>query len=245
MRADEAGARARPRDAAAVSSLALMRWLESAPSRYDAGMRAITLGRVDALHDAVAEVAVPRAGARVLEIGCGTGAVTKRLVERGAHVTAIEQNPEMLEQARARIASSDVVWLERTASEIDSLPFEAFDAVVASLCMSEMSADERAFVLHEARRRLCPEGRLVLADEVRPRTRARALLVGALRAPQAAVGWLMAGSLSRPLRDPDGEIRRAGFVITDRREWLAGSLAMIVARPREPGGARTAAGGPA
>jgi ubiquinone/menaquinone biosynthesis C-methylase UbiE len=225
-----------------VSSLALMRWLESAPSRYDAGMRAITLGRVDALHDAVASAAVPRASARVLEIGCGTGAVTKRMVARGARVTAIEQNPEMLEQARARVASGDVEWIECTASEIDSLPLEAFDAVVASLCMSEMSTDERAFVLDQARRRLRTDGCLVLADEVRPRTRARALLVSTLRAPQAAVGWLVAGSLSRPLRDPGGEIRRAGFVIADRREWLAGSLAMIVARPRDPDRAEARAG---
>jgi ubiquinone/menaquinone biosynthesis C-methylase UbiE len=229
-----------------MSSLALMRWLESAPSRYDAGMRAITLGRVDALHDAVASAAVPVPGMPVLEIGCGTGSVTKRMAERGARVTAIEHNPEMLERARARIVSANVDWLERTASEIDALPPAAFDAVVVSLCMSEMSTEERAFVLREARRRLSSSGRLVFADEVRPRTRGRALVVGVLRAPQAAIGWLVAGSLSRPLRDPDGEIRDAGFAITERREWLAGSLAMIVARPCcDPGGATGAAKGSA
>jgi len=219
-----------------------MRWLESAPSRYDAGMRAITLGRVDALHEAVASAAVPTPSVCVLEIGCGTGSVTKRMAERGARVTAVEHNPEMLEQARSRVASGDVEWLERTASEIDALAPAAFDSVVLSLCMSEMSTEERTFVLREARRRLCPNGRLVLADEVRPRTWGRALLVGALRAPQAAIGWLVAGSLSRPLHDPDGEILRAGFAITERREWLAGSLAMIVATPCDPDGAPRPAG---
>ena len=63
-----------------MSTLAFMRWLEGTPSRYDAGMRALTFGRVDALHDAVAEAASPRSGDRVLEVGCGTGAVTARLV---------------------------------------------------------------------------------------------------------------------------------------------------------------------
>ena len=38
-----------------MSSLALMRWLESSPDRYDAGMRWITLGRVTRLHEAIAE----------------------------------------------------------------------------------------------------------------------------------------------------------------------------------------------
>ena len=59
-----------------MSSLALMRFLERAPERYDAGMRLLTLGRVARLHAAVAEAAAPAPGARVLEIGCGTGAVT-------------------------------------------------------------------------------------------------------------------------------------------------------------------------
>ena len=83
-----------------MSSLALMRWLEATPERYDAGMRAITLGRVTALHGAVAAAAAPKAGGEIVEIGCGTGAVTKRLVERGAHVTALDQSAEMMEQAR-------------------------------------------------------------------------------------------------------------------------------------------------
>jgi ubiquinone/menaquinone biosynthesis C-methylase UbiE len=51
-----------------------MRWLESAPERYDAGMRWITLGRAARVQAAVAEAATPTPGLAVLEIGCGTGA---------------------------------------------------------------------------------------------------------------------------------------------------------------------------
>ena len=136
-----------------MSSLALMRWLEGSPDRYDAGMRAITLGRVTALHEAVADAAAPAPGARVLEVGCGTGAVTARIVARGGSVTALDQNAAMLEQARRRLgalgaeAAARVQWLERTASEIDALPRQAFDAVVLSLSLSEMSADEQRYVL--------------------------------------------------------------------------------------------------
>jgi AcrR family transcriptional regulator len=45
----------------AMSSLALMRLLESAPARYDAGMRMLTLGRVEQIRDALAEAAAPSA----------------------------------------------------------------------------------------------------------------------------------------------------------------------------------------
>jgi len=219
-----------------MSSLALMRWLESAPERYDAGMRVITLGRVLALHRAVAETAAARPGVRVLEIGCGTGAVTARLVERGAEVTALDQNPEMMDRARERLerlerAQGSVTWLERTASEIDALAPGAFDAVVISLALSEMSAAERRYVLREAARRLTRGGVLAVADEVRPERGWQRALFALLRGPQALLGWLLAGSVSRPVPDLAGEVRAAGFGVRAERRWLLGSLALVAAEP--------------
>jgi ubiquinone/menaquinone biosynthesis C-methylase UbiE len=215
-----------------MSSLALMRFLESAPARYDAGMRAITFGAVTRLHDALAEAAAPAPGRRVLEIGCGTGAVTGRLVARGAVVTALDQNPAMLERAVTRLAaapSGAVTWMERTASEIDGLAPEAFDAVAASLVLSEMSATERRFVLREAVRRLRPGGRLVVGDEVVPRSPWKRMVFSVLRAPQALLAWLLADSVSHPLRDLPGEIRAAGVGIVSERRWLLDSLGVVVA----------------
>jgi demethylmenaquinone methyltransferase/2-methoxy-6-polyprenyl-1,4-benzoquinol methylase len=206
-----------------------MRFLESAPERYEAGMRAITFGRVDPLREALVQ-AVPH-GSRVLEIGCGTGAVTRRLVERGAHVTALDQSPDMLEQARERLreVATGVELVERTAAEIDTLPERGFDAVVASLCLSEMSAAERSFVLREAAKRLRPGGVLAVGDEVIPEGRGGRLLYRLLRAPQALLGWLLVGAVSSPLRDLEGEVRAAGFKIQSERRWLLGSLAALVA----------------
>ncbi len=216
-----------------MSSLALMRWLEAAPERYDVGMRVITLGRVGALHQAVAEAAAPKPGGRVLEIGCGTGAVTARLVERGAEVTALDQNPEMMDRARERLerAQGSVTWLESTASEIDALAAGAFDAVVISLALSEMSAGERRYVLSQAARRLVRGGVLAVADEVRPARSWQRVLFALLRGPQALLGWLLAGSVSRPVPDLAGEVCAAGFDVRAERRWLFGSLALVAAEP--------------
>jgi len=211
-----------------MSSLALMRWLEGTPERYDAGMSALTFGRVARLHAAVAAAAVLRSGDRVLEVGCGTGAVTALLRERGAHVTAIDQAPEMLEQARRRLApDASIEWLEQTASEIDRLPPGAFDAVVLCLCLSDMAASERAFVLREAVRRLAPAGRVVAADEVWANGW-RGALQRLWRVPQAALGWLLVGSLSRPIRDLEGELRAAGLRTRGAGRWLLDTLVVVV-----------------
>jgi demethylmenaquinone methyltransferase/2-methoxy-6-polyprenyl-1,4-benzoquinol methylase len=212
-----------------MSSLALMRWLEGTPERYDAGMRALTLGRVSQLHAAVAEAAVAAPGDRVLEIGCGTGSVTSLLRGRGARVTALDQAPEMLEIAGSRFdAEEPIEWLEQTAAEIDGLPEAAFESVVLCLCLSDMSRSERAFVLREATRRIVPGGCVVAADEVRSSSSLGGLAQRIWRVPQAGLGWLLVGSVSSPIPDLAGELRAAGLSIRDERHWLFGSLALVV-----------------
>jgi ubiquinone/menaquinone biosynthesis C-methylase UbiE len=211
-----------------------MRWLESAPRRYEVGMRLITFGRVNRVHAFLAEAAARRPGGRVLEIGVGTGAVAARLLARGAHVTGLDQQPEMLELARERLADAPpqaLDLLECTAAEIDRLPARAFDAVVASLSLSEMSRHERDYVLREAARRLRAGGVLAVADEVRPRGTLRRILFALLRGPQAALAWLIAGAVSRAIPDLASEIRAAGFRIREERRWLCGSLAAFIAEP--------------
>jgi len=212
-----------------VSSLALMRWLEGTPARYDTGMRALTFGRVGRLHAAVARAAVRAAGERVLEIGCGTGAVTALLRERGAHVTAIDQAPEMLEVARARLGDDDgVEWREQTAAEIDALPEGGYDAVVLSLCLSDMSPGGREFVLRESARRLAPGGRLLAADETRPRGRLARLVQRLWRIPQSMLAWLIVGAVSTPLDDLPGALRAAGLQVRSEQRWLLGTLSLVV-----------------
>jgi ubiquinone/menaquinone biosynthesis C-methylase UbiE len=213
-----------------MSSLALMRWLESAPKRYDTGMKLITLGRVDRIRDAMVEASGAAPGKRILEIGCGTGAVTERLVRRGSLVTSVDCNPEMIERAKNRLASAgpgEVEWIERTAAEIDRLPKAAFDAVVAAFSLSEMPQSERAFVLREAFERLRPGGALAVADEVTATALPARMLLAVLRLPQAAVASLIGGSPSRPLEHLRDEIQAAGFRVKATRTFLAGGFAAV------------------
>ncbi len=219
-----------------MSSLALMRLLESAPARYDAGMRALTLGKVDEIREVLAEAAVPSAGARVLEIGCGTGGLTEKLLARGAQVTAVDQNPEMIERARVRLANSApsaITFVERTASEIDAFAEASFDAVAASLSLSEMSEQERAFVLKGALRILRPGGVIAIADEVRSRRLMKRIAQTIVRGPQAAFAWLVVGSVSRPIPDLAAELAAAGFVVRRERRWLLETLTAVTAERRE------------
>jgi SAM-dependent methyltransferase len=99
------------------------------PSVYDAGRPQYP----PALYDALGQRCGLTEGARVLEIGPGTGLVTRRLLVAGASVVAVEPNPNLA--AFLRQAFEDV----GTALRVIEAPFEAaalndaaFDLAVAA-----------------------------------------------------------------------------------------------------------------
>jgi 16S rRNA (adenine1518-N6/adenine1519-N6)-dimethyltransferase len=69
----------------------------------------------------VAEIRAP-AGARVLEIGPGQGALTEHLIERGWHVTAIELDAGLAERLAERWGDREDVQIERSDALDFTLP---------------------------------------------------------------------------------------------------------------------------
>jgi protein-L-isoaspartate O-methyltransferase len=70
------------------------------------------------------------AGARVLDIGCGTGVVTLALLERGFEVTGVDISAEMLEQLRARLGKFKPQLLQGDVFDLP-VPNDSFDAIVS------------------------------------------------------------------------------------------------------------------
>ncbi len=214
-----------------MSTVVLMRILESTPARYDAGMRLLGGPGLGRAQQRAAELAVWRPGAKVLELGCGTGELTRRLLALGAEVEAIEQDPAMLDRARAKLegAGARLGLRHAVAAEIDRLPQASFDAVAASLVLSEMSRSERAYVLRHATRLLKTGGRMVVLDEVTPKGVGWRLLQAAVRLPLALLAWIVAGRVSRPLEDLHGELKAAGLEPVEHWRSPTGTLALVVA----------------
>ena len=75
-----------------------------------------------------------RAGMKVLDVAAGTGNASLHAAQRGAHVTASDLTPELLEagRARAEAAALELEWVEADA---ENLPFpdESFDVVMSSI----------------------------------------------------------------------------------------------------------------
>ena len=68
-------------------------------------------------------------GASVLEIGCGTGQLTRSLLARGLQVTAIEPGERLMSRARDQLASAGEVEFVNRRLEEASLPRAHISAV--------------------------------------------------------------------------------------------------------------------
>jgi ubiquinone/menaquinone biosynthesis C-methylase UbiE len=104
-----------------------------------------------------------RPGLRVLELACGTGAVTERLLRSlgsDVRITASDLNLAMLDVARRKLGGdARVSWRQADAAQ---LPFNdaSFDAVVCQF--GWMFFPNKAHAMREARRVLVSGGQLAL-----------------------------------------------------------------------------------
>jgi ubiquinone/menaquinone biosynthesis C-methylase UbiE len=111
----------------------------------------------------LAEVALP-ARARVLEVGCGTGAVTRILAQQAQVAEAIGIDPSPVCIARARELGAGIAGLTFQESDGRTLAFDdaSFDAVVFHTTLCHIPGPEG--VLAEAHRVLRSNGCLVIFD---------------------------------------------------------------------------------
>jgi ubiquinone/menaquinone biosynthesis C-methylase UbiE len=213
-------------------SYVYMKALESAPQRYERGMRLLTLGRLQRVRRNIA--ARVMAGHRVLDIGCGTGALVAMLAQKGVLVTGIDASLPMLRQAAQHVREeglADRVELkELGAVDLDTtFHSQSFDAVVCVLVLSELSDDEIEYTLAGCWRVLRPGGQLLIADEIRPHSIFGQIGTFVLRLPFVVAAYVVAQSTTRRVTRLEERIVRAGFRMFETEDYLLGSMRLFIA----------------
>ncbi len=96
----------------------------------------------------------------VLDVATGTGAVARRLLERGCTVTGLDQSPEMLRVARARLGDR----ARFVDGRAERLPFDdaSFDAVTFTYLLRYV--EDPGAVLGELARVVRPGGTLAMLE---------------------------------------------------------------------------------
>jgi len=145
----------------------LIRW---AP-HYDLAVNITTLGQARHLRRMTVDQALIKPGDNVLDVGCGTGEVTLLAKTRAkdGKVYGIDPAPEMIAVARNKAARKGLE-IDFRVGVIESLPFTdaSIDVVTSSLMMHHLPDELKARGLAEIYRILKPDGRLLIADFMRP-----------------------------------------------------------------------------
>lgn len=115
-------------------------------------------GAPHALDDVVARVP---AGGAILELACGTGIWTERLLRRSADVAAVDAAPEMIAIARARAGEARYVVADVFSYE----PDRRYDTVFFGFWLSHVPGDRFASFWQTVSAALADGGRVVFVDE--------------------------------------------------------------------------------
>jgi ubiquinone/menaquinone biosynthesis C-methylase UbiE len=215
-----------------MSTYVLMRILESAPRRYELGIRLLALGRLEKAYNRLASHIEP--GQQVLDLGCGTGALTLRAAQRGAKVKGIDINAQMLEIAGQRVHEAGLTeavdLVEMGVAELDGEEAQRYDAVMSGLCFSELSEDEVTYTLKEVARILRPGGLLLIADEIKPQSLVKRLIHSLIRVPLAALTYIITQQTTHPTSNLSESLTDAGLLVVSAHLSPLGSFAEFVAR---------------
>lgn len=106
-------------------------------------------------------------GMKVLDVACGTGAVTKailQVLDGSGSVTGVDPSPGMLQQARSHVTA------EFCEGQAEALPFpdDCFDFLTMGYALRHVADLHQTFA--EYRRVLRPGGRLLLLEITRPKS---------------------------------------------------------------------------
>lgn len=129
-------------------------------------------------HRWAVDLLAPRAGERILEIGCGHGIATSLMLGAGAAVVAVDRSAKMIAACRKRNPT-----VETSEGAFELLDLAGFDAVLAvNVDFARHAGTGWADKLHAA---VKPGGRVVLVLEspgLRPAERFGQAVVAALTA---------------------------------------------------------------
>jgi magnesium-protoporphyrin O-methyltransferase len=125
-------------------------WAKLTSDAPVSGIRAtVRAGRDQMRSNLIARLPESLSGKRILDAGCGTGALALELANKGASVVAIDLSPNLIELAKERIAPADRQNIDFRSGDMLDDGLGEFDYVVGMDSMIHYCADDMLVVLEK------------------------------------------------------------------------------------------------
>ena len=125
-------------------------WAKLTSDAPVSGIRAtVRAGRDQMRNTIISRLPEQLSGKRVLDAGCGTGALALELANKGAFVTAVDLSPNLIELAKSRIPESDRRNIEFFSGDMLDEVYGDFDYVIGMDSMIHYCAKDMLVVLEK------------------------------------------------------------------------------------------------
>lgn len=125
-------------------------WAKLTSDAPVSGIRAtVRAGRDQMRSNLIARLPESLAGKRILDAGCGTGALALELAKKGASVVAIDLSPNLIELAKERISPADRQNIDFRSGDMLDERLGEFDYVVGMDSMIHYCAADMLVVLEK------------------------------------------------------------------------------------------------
>ena len=122
------------------------------------------IGYYDVLSE-VRDIVSPQKGLMVIDVGIGTGLLSRKLAEDGCRIYGVDFSEEMIKKAKIKIPNGEFDLVDITADHFGRFNSGKFDRVISSYCIHHLNDHQKVtFFQRTIENNLAQGGKIIIAD---------------------------------------------------------------------------------
>lgn len=109
-------------------------------------------------------IARKREGAKILDIGFGTGILTKKLYDDGCEIYGIDFSQKMIEIAKEKMPLANLIKYDFSKGLPEEIQDNSFDYIISTYAMHHLEDEEKIKFIEKLENYLNKDGKIIIGD---------------------------------------------------------------------------------